>query len=119
MMELQFTDISRVIQQVLAPAFLLTGIGTFLSMLTQRLARVIDRAREVSFETETPDETADLAALRDTLAIRTKLIQRGIMLCTLAAIMICGLISVMFIDTLLDRSLASSPWCSSLRWSRS
>ena len=106
MMELQFTDISRVIQQVLAPAFLLTGIGTFLSMLTQRLARVIDRAREVSFETETPNETADLAALRDTLAIRTKLIQRGIMLCTLAAIMICGLISVMFIDALLDRSLA-------------
>ncbi len=106
MMELQFTDISRVIQQVLAPAFLLTGIGTFLSMLTQRLARVIDRAREVSFETATPDETADLAALRDTLAIRTKLIQRGIMLCTLAAIMICGLISVMFIDALLDRSLA-------------
>jgi hypothetical protein len=80
MMELQFTDISRVIQQVLAPAFLLTSIGTLLTVLTQRLARVIDRAREVSFETETPDETADLAALRDMLAIRAKLIQRGIVL---------------------------------------
>jgi ABC-type multidrug transport system fused ATPase/permease subunit len=60
----------------------------------------------VSFETETPDETADLAALRDMLAIRAKLIQRGIMLCTIAAITICGLIGMMFIDALLDRSLA-------------
>jgi len=106
MTEFHFTDISRVIQMVLAPAFLLTSIGTFLSMMTQRLARVIDRAREVSFETETPDETADLAALRDMLAIRAKLIQRGIMLCTIAAITICGLIGMMFIDALLDRSLA-------------
>jgi hypothetical protein len=106
MTEFHFTDISRVIQLVLAPAFLLTSIGTFLSMLTQRLARVIDRAREVSFKTDEPDETAELTALRDMLAIRAKLIQRGIVLCTIAAIMICGLIGMMFIDALLERSLA-------------
>lgn len=106
MVELHLTDISRVVQLVIAPAFLLTGIGTFLTIMTQRLARVIDRAREVSFETESPDESSDLAALRDILAIRAKLIQRGIVFCTMAAIVICGLIGLMFLDALVDQSLA-------------
>lgn len=112
MIELHITDISRVVQQVLAPAFLLAGIGTFLTMMTQRLARIIDRAREASFETDGvggtdgAGESADLAALRDMLAIRAKLIQRAILCCTAAAIIICGLIGVMFIDALLDYSLA-------------
>ena len=106
MIELHITDISKVVQQVLAPAFLLAGIGTFLTTMTQRLARIIDRAREVSFVTETSDESEDLAALRDMLAIRAKLIQRAILCCTSAAIIICGLIGVMFIDALLEYSLA-------------
>jgi hypothetical protein len=97
MFELHHTEISRVVQQVLAPAFLLAGIGTFLMMMTQRLARIIDRAREVAFETESPDESDELAALRDQLAIRARLIQR--------AIVICALIAVMFIDALLTHSL--------------
>ena len=44
MIDIHVTDIARVVQQVLAPAFLLAGIGTFLTMMTQRLARIIDRA---------------------------------------------------------------------------
>jgi chloramphenicol 3-O-phosphotransferase len=103
---LHVTDIARVVQQVIAPAFMLAGIGTFLSVMAQRLARIIDRAREVSYDSEDPDETADLAALRDQLAIRAKLIQRGIVMCTLAAIVICGLIALMFLDALVQPSLA-------------
>ena len=106
MLDFHLTDISKVVQLVIAPAFLLTGIGTFLTIMTQRLARVIDRAREVSFETDSPNESSDLAALRDMLAIRAKLIQRGIVLCTVAAIIICGLIGVMFLDALIEPSLA-------------
>ena len=105
MFDLHHTEISRVVQQVLAPAFLLAGIGTFLMMMTQRLARIIDRAREVAFETESPDESDELAALRDQLAIRARLIQRAIVFCALTAIIICALIAVMFIDTLLTHSL--------------
>ena len=104
--ELHVTDIARVVQQVIAPAFMLAGIGTFLSVMAQRLARIIDRAREVSYDSDDPEETADLAALRDQLAIRAKLIQRGIVMCTLAAIVICGLIALMFLDALVQPSLA-------------
>ncbi len=106
MSDLHVTEIARVVQQVIAPAFMMAGIGTFLSVMAQRLARIIDRAREVSYDADDPDETADLAALRDQLAIRAKLIQRGIVLCTLAAIVICGLIALMFLDALIHDSLA-------------
>jgi hypothetical protein len=104
--ELHVTDIARVVQQVIAPAFMMAGIGTFLSVMAQRLARIIDRAREVSYDADDPTESADLAALRDQLAIRAKLIQRGIVMCTFAAIVICGLIALMFLDALIHYSLA-------------
>ena len=117
MIELHITDISKVVQQVLAPAFLMAGIGSFLTMMTQRLARIIDRAREQPAwidgndgadgiaDTDGTGESAGLTALRDMLAIRARLIQRAILCCTAAAIIICGLIGVMFIDALLDYSL--------------
>ena len=39
------TAASHVIQQAVAPVFLLTGIGAILSVLTGRLGRVVDRFR--------------------------------------------------------------------------
>jgi uncharacterized protein DUF2721 len=37
------SDLARAIQLALAPVFLLTGIGALLSVMTGRLARIIDR----------------------------------------------------------------------------
>ncbi|MEN9725410.1 MAG: hypothetical protein RLZZ98_919, partial [Pseudomonadota bacterium] len=39
------TTVSQVIQQAVAPVFLLTGIGAILSVLAMRLGRVVDRYR--------------------------------------------------------------------------
>ena len=39
------TGIAHVIQLSVAPVFLLSGIGAMLAVMTNRLARVIDRAR--------------------------------------------------------------------------
>jgi hypothetical protein len=36
-----------VIQLSIAPVFMLTAIGSFLAVITQRLARAVDRAREL------------------------------------------------------------------------
>lgn len=38
-------EIARTIQLAVAPVFLLTALGTLLNVLTNRLARVVDRAR--------------------------------------------------------------------------
>ena len=37
--------VAHVIQMAVAPVFLLTGVGAILTVLTNRLARIIDRAR--------------------------------------------------------------------------
>ena len=47
MINLQLSDVSHIIQLSIAPVFLLTGVGTTLSVLTSRLARIIDRSRVV------------------------------------------------------------------------
>ena len=44
-MNIQLSDIGHVIQLAIAPVFLLTGVATKLTVLTNRLARIIDRTR--------------------------------------------------------------------------
>ena len=41
----QVDEMAHIIQLSIAPVFLLTGMGTLLSVLSGRLARIIDRAR--------------------------------------------------------------------------
>jgi hypothetical protein len=44
-MNIQISDIGHMIQLAIAPVFLLTGVATKLTVLTNRLARIIDRSR--------------------------------------------------------------------------
>ena len=43
--ELPVTAIAHAIQLAVAPVFLLTGVASILSVLTNRLSRIIDRSR--------------------------------------------------------------------------
>jgi len=43
--EERIAAIAHVIQLSIAPVFLISGVATFLSVLTNRLARIVDRAR--------------------------------------------------------------------------
>lgn len=106
MFELQLTEISHIIQQVFAPALLLAGIGSFMNVMAHRLSRVIDRAREIEAEaTADQDEEEPLASVRDVLSLRARLISRAMALSTATAVIICGLIALMFVDALLHISL--------------
>jgi hypothetical protein len=44
-MDIQVSNIRRIIQVSIALVFLLMGVGTKLAVLTNRLARIIDRPR--------------------------------------------------------------------------
>ena len=89
---LQVGDIAHAIQLALAPVFLLSGIGVMLGVLTNRLARVVDRARRV--EESLHHATApDIPAARDQLRVasrRARFINTSITLCTIAALLIAG-----------------------------
>lgn len=101
-------DISHVIQLSVAPVFLLAGIGSILGVMTNRLARVVDRARMLETRLAEAEDAhyADLHARLTTLAQRAKLISIGIALCTLTALLVCSVIIMLFIGAFFSFSAA-------------
>src|SRR5437879_10225743 len=92
------TAIAHVIQLSVAPVFLLSGIGAMLAVMTNRLARVIDRAR--ALETQAAANPADPAAIErqlTTLARRAKLVSWSITLSTITALLVCAVIAMLFV----------------------
>lgn len=108
-------DIAHVIQQAVAPVFLFSGIAAMLSVLTSRLGRVIDRARQFAIEYHELPAGAERHEMRDrlaTLAQRSRLINLAITLCTLAALLICVVIVTLFLAALLN--VSASRWIAGL-----
>jgi hypothetical protein len=95
--------VAHVIQLAVAPVFLLTAIGTLLSVMTNRLSRVIDRARllESKLESIPPDGLAAVHAHLATLTRRAKWINRAITLSTTTALLVCTVIAVLFLGDFL------------------
>ena len=108
-------DIAHVIQQAVAPVFLLSGVAAMLNVLTSRLARVIDRARQFEREYHDLPSVDERQAIRNRLAIlsrRSRLINHAITLCTVCALLICLVIVTLFVAALMD--VSGSRWIAGL-----
>lgn len=102
--ETRVAEIADIIQTVLAPVFLLAGIGGFLSVLTGRQSRIVDRARELEpqlLESRGSEHDRLLAELR-TLDKRMKLVSRAVWLSVLAALLVCFIVVLLFAGTLVS-----------------
>jgi hypothetical protein len=92
--------IYHAIQLAIAPVFLLTAIGTFLNALTGRLARSVDRRRQLEELLPAYDgekrESMELE-LRQ-VRFRTVLIIRAIAAAVISALFVCLLIGTAFAD---------------------
>ncbi len=101
----EFSDlaVAHAIELAVAPVFLLTGIGAILVVMTNRLGRIIDRARvlEDRLENATPKLLTAFRADLTILSRRAKLISRAITLCTTTALLICTVIAVLFLSAFL------------------
>jgi hypothetical protein len=98
-------DISQLIQLVVAPVFLLAGIGAFINAFAARIGRIFDRSRalEAAFpSTSDPDRQAAMRAELETLGRRARLAYLGIALDILAALLVCLLIAIAFAAHLFD-----------------
>lgn len=102
------TDVAHSIQLAVAPVFLLTGVGTTLTVLTNRLARIIDRARalEGSLPAAPEPAAADIQSELRVLSRRARLIHRAITLSTSCALLICLVIVALFGGVALGRDLS-------------
>jgi uncharacterized protein DUF2721 len=89
------------------------GVSAMLAVLTNRLARIIDRGRNV--EAGLPRAVPETGpAMRDELAVlarRARLINWAISLCTVCALLICAVIVALFLGPFLRLDLsAAAAW---------
>jgi hypothetical protein len=105
----RLTEIGHVIQLAVAPVFLLSGVGAMLGVLTNRLARIIDRGRLLeaglpgAAQASAPLMRSELAVLSE----RARLINWAISLCTVCALLICGVIVSLFLGPFLQLDLSA------------
>ncbi len=95
-------DVAHTIQLSIAPVFLLTAIGTILSVLSSRLARIVDRARVLLDRSAASPEPAR-ARCREELAVlvrRRRFVNLAITSGVCAAIFVCVLIASAFVGSM-------------------
>jgi Protein of unknown function (DUF2721) len=106
--ESQVVAIGHTIQLAVAPVFLLTGVGALLGVLTNRLARIIDRARTLEDRaagSSDSDRSRINAELR-LLSQRARRINTAVSLCTFSALLICAVIVALFVGAFLSTDLS-------------
>jgi hypothetical protein len=103
----QIHSIGEVIRQAVAPVFLLTGVGTMLMVLTNRLARAVDRARQL--ESRRAEGVAGTTTTADglreplrVLARRAQLLSYAIALLTVCALLVSMVIVTLFLGAFFD-----------------
>jgi hypothetical protein len=91
-------SIANVIQLTIAPVFMLTAIGAFLNVMTGRLARAVDRARELERAIGSL-QAESLQFAKDELHVisrRARWTNRAITCSTVCALLICFEIATLF-----------------------
>ena len=100
------SNLANAIQLAMAPVFLLTGIAALLSVMTGRLARIIDRGRAFADGKVFVSQDNVLIALeRQTLEPRRRLTSVAITATTIAALLVCMVIAGLFVEVVLETPL--------------
>lgn len=108
-MEPHVSSIANVIQLAVAPVFLLTAVGSLLGVLTNRLARAVDRARrlEAQLESLSGEVLAQTLFQLQVLSRRARWTNRAITFCTACALMVCLEVAALFVGVFLDTDLST------------
>jgi hypothetical protein len=96
--DLQTENVAHLIQLALGPVFLISGVGITLSMLTARLARIVDRARTLEDRRETASDSQKAHIDEDLkyIARRARYINSAIGLSTTSAFLTALVVTMLF-----------------------
>jgi hypothetical protein len=97
--DLQTENVAHLIQLALGPVFLISGVGITLSMLTQRLSRIVDRARTLEDRRELTQNEGKLKIIDKDLRVilrRARYINSAIALCTTSALLTALVVTLLF-----------------------
>tara|TARA_R110002072_G_scaffold1780_5_gene14685 strand:- start:34006 stop:34455 length:450 start_codon:yes stop_codon:yes gene_type:complete len=107
---LDILSIGQVVQAAVAPVFLITGVGTLLGILSNRLSRVTDRARALEarlITNELGEQVEPLQSLElDLLWRRARLLNNAFMLCSMSALTVCLVVVMLFFSYVFAISLS-------------
>jgi hypothetical protein len=101
-------SIAHTIQLSVAPVFLLTALGTFMAVLSNRLGRIVDRARIIGDRLPTAAGPA-LDRLRDELRLlrrRRHLVNLAFTAAVASALLVCSIIAALFLGSILEVRVA-------------
>jgi VIT1/CCC1 family predicted Fe2+/Mn2+ transporter len=99
-------DIAHLIQTSVAPVFLLSGVAATLGVLTNRLARAVDRAR--SIEDRLENHVGDPKHLHrdlEVLARRARYLNSAISLSVISAVMVALVVVTLFANAFFEANL--------------
>jgi ABC-type multidrug transport system permease subunit len=98
----------KVLQVSLAPAFLLAAIASLLNVYTTRLARIVDRSRELqkALPATTGGAREKIVSELIVVAKRKKLVRGSLVLSIIAAVVICLMVGLLFLMGLTSFSRA-------------
>lgn len=107
------SSVAHVIQLAVAPVFLLTGVGAILSVLINRLARIVDRFRALErhlpqAEALDTQESQTNVTEMNILSRRARLIHWAISLCTICALFVCVVIATLFVGSVMEVDLSGA-----------
>ena len=97
--DLQTENVARLIQLAISPVFLLNGVGITLGMLTNRLSRIVDRARSLEVQRDSTSDEKRLAHIDWDLQVivrRTRYINGAIALSTTSAFLTTLVVMLLF-----------------------
>lgn len=92
-------NVEETIRIAVAPVFLLTGLAGLLSVMTGRLARIIDRARALGAVPK-QEISADQWPEMHTIPGRIRHINRGILFAAMSTLAVCLVIAMLFVSSL-------------------
>lgn len=99
---------AEAVSLALAPIFLLAGIGALLNVMTQRLARVVDRARHLEDMMEKGEEAEPYRRHKEeleALGSRIRAANRAIYATSASALLVCFVVAMLFTEQLTSLDL--------------
>ncbi|MFM8800059.1 MAG: DUF2721 domain-containing protein, partial [Tagaea sp.] len=104
--------IAHLIQMAIAPVFLLNGLGILLNVFTGRLARVVDRTRNLAREMRgqcEPERHAQLKSELGTQRLRLFVVNGAIGLVSISAFLTCCAILALFVGGVAKLAAGAAP----------
>ncbi len=97
-----------IIQLAITPVILITGLGSLLLTMTNRMARIVDRSRALAVQVRAapPEDRSHVEQQLRIMYRRASLIRMAVTFSALSMLCAGLLVALIFVGAMLDRSLA-------------